>query len=367
MKKSIGMAALWAAIAIAIAILALPSLAAPSSGSVPGPIIVVNTWPFVNATAKAWSVLTGTGQGNKDDAVTAVVEGVSICENLQCDHTVGFGGSPDELAGVTLDALVMDGDTLDAGAAVALHSTRHAARAARLVMETTNHTMLAGKDADAFAASMGMPQSSLRTAWSESAWEDWKRADCQPNYRRNVSPDPRVSCGPYRPRGDTIRGSRSAATSPLGTYGRDNHDTIAMVARDATGSMAAATSTNGATHKVPGRLADSGVVGSGAYVDTEVGGCGATGDGDTMMRFVPCYQVVESMRRGMGPKEAAEEALSRIRSRHPTFQGALLALSKAGEVGAATNCMDFRYSVASGEHDGDVRVVEVPASVPCPQ
>ena len=108
MKKSIGMAALWAAIAIAIAILALPSLAAPSSGSVPGPIIVVNTWPFVNATAKAWSVLTGTGQGNKD-AVTAVVEGVSICENLQCDHTVGFGGSPDETGGVTLDALVMDG------------------------------------------------------------------------------------------------------------------------------------------------------------------------------------------------------------------------------------------------------------------
>ena len=257
MKKSIGMAALWAAIAIAI--LALPSLAAPSSGSVPGPIIVVNTWPFVNATAKAWSVLTGTGQGDKKDAVTAVVEGVSICENLQCDHTVGFGGSPDETGGVTLDALVMDGkpyflsffflvlhqlyvapgphtqthtlinhvlqrsgDTLDAGAAVALHSTRHAARAARLVMETTNHTMLAGKDADAFAASMGLPQSSLRTAWSESAWEDWKRADCQPNYRRNVSPDPRVSCGPYRPRGDTIRGSRSAATSPLGTYGRDS-------------------------------------------------------------------------------------------------------------------------------------------------
>ena len=111
MKKSIGMAALWAAIAIAIAILAaLPSLAAPSSGSVPGPIIiVVNTWPFVNATAKAWSVLTGTGQGNKKDAVTAVVEGVSICENLQCDHTVGFGGSPDETGGVTLDALVMDG------------------------------------------------------------------------------------------------------------------------------------------------------------------------------------------------------------------------------------------------------------------
>ena len=104
--KSIGMAALSAAIAIAI-LLALPSLAAPASGSVPGPVIVVNTWPFVNATAKAWSVLTGT-EGNKD-AVTAVVEGVSICENLQCDHTVGFGGSPDELAGVTLDALVMDG------------------------------------------------------------------------------------------------------------------------------------------------------------------------------------------------------------------------------------------------------------------
>ena len=87
--------------------------------------------------------------------------------------------------------------------------------------------------------------------------------------------------------GEPGAGTHAARTAPVGTFGRKNHDTIAMIALNAEGSMAAGTSTNGATHKVPGRLADSGVPGSGAYVDSEAGGCGATGDGDVMMRFVP--------------------------------------------------------------------------------
>ena len=68
-----------------------------------------------------------------------------------------------------------------------------------------------------------------------------------------------------------------------------------MIGINTKGTIVSGTSTNGAIHKVPGRLADSGVPGSGSYADSEVGGCGATGDGDVMMRFVPCYQVVESM------------------------------------------------------------------------
>jgi N4-(beta-N-acetylglucosaminyl)-L-asparaginase len=94
--------------------------------------------------------------------------------------------------------------------------------------------------------------------------------------------------------------------------------------------MASGTSTNGLTHKVPGRVGDSPVPGAGSWVDSDVGGCGATGDGDIMMRFAPCYQTVESMRLGMDPTSAAADAINRIRRKYPLFQGALVALNNQG-------------------------------------
>jgi isoaspartyl peptidase/L-asparaginase-like protein (Ntn-hydrolase superfamily) len=69
----------------------------------------------------------------------------------------------------------------------------------------------------------------------------------------------------------------------------NNHDTIGMVAIDSDGHIAAGTSTNGMTFKIPGRVGDAPIPGSGAYVDKDVGGCAATGDGDVMMRFLPWY------------------------------------------------------------------------------
>lgn len=75
------------------------------------------------------------------------------------------------------------------------------------------------------------------------------------------------------------------------------HDTIAMLALDKQGHIAAGTSTNGNCGKVPGRVGDAAVIGAGAYARGARGGvpggaCGATGDGDIMMRFLPCYQVL---------------------------------------------------------------------------
>ncbi len=77
-----------------------------------------------------------------------------------------------------------------------------------------------------------------------------------------------------------------------------------------------------------------------------------------MMRFVPCYQVVESMRQGLSAQQAVDEALGRIRRRHPRFQGALVALDRAGNHAAATNCMPFTYAVATASHPQG-RVIQV--------
>jgi N4-(beta-N-acetylglucosaminyl)-L-asparaginase len=106
-----------------------------------------------------------------------------------------------------------------------------------------------------------------------------------------------------------------------------------MIVIDEKGDIAAGTSTNGASHKIPGRVGDSPIIGSGAYVDNEVGAACGTGDGDTLMKYLPAYQAVESMRNGMSTSESAQDAIERIVRREPNFSGAILVIDKLGNHG----------------------------------
>ena len=310
----------------------------------------------------------------------ALVEGLAVCEREQCDGSVGYGGSPDEGGETTLEGLVMDGTTMDVGAVADLRGVRDAASAARRVMQHCTHTILAGSRAGDFAEEMGLERSSLETPASQEMWRKWREEkSCQPNYRTNVTPDPAASCGPYSPREAPLaalpdHASASAPPfSPENLSGRwnpdvrqDNHDTIAMVVIAAPGgAVVSGASTNGANHKVPGRVGDSAVPGAGSYALSGIGGCGCTGDGDTMMRFLPCYQVVESMRQGMSPKAAAEDAIARIRRYYPQFLGALIAVRADGTHAGAVNCWQLTYSVRRPGMDRPETHTVDPA-VPCP-
>lgn len=341
----------------------LLSQALQSSAGTP---IVVSTWPFKDAVRAAWDALQ---QGMT--AVDAVVEGCSACEALQCDGTVGFGGSPDENGETTLDAMIMDGSSMDVGAVGALRHVKDAIRAAKLVLEHTEHTFLVGDQATAFALSLGLAgPSNLSTENSLEKWLKWNENGCQPNFWRNVTPNSDSLCGPYR---TSSLNENHASIELLSSHAelsrqiencmrkeidRSNHDTISMAVIDQEGRIAAGTSTNGASYKIPGRVGDAPIVGAGAYADQEVGACGATGDGDVMMRFLPCYQVVESMRLGLSPVEAAEDAISRIRRRYPAFIGAIFALNKHGDHGGACHGWTFQYSVRTLDMD-DVDVYTV--------
>ncbi|KAK2437068.1 N-terminal nucleophile aminohydrolase (Ntn hydrolase) superfamily protein [Trifolium repens] len=147
---------------------------------------------------------------------------------------------------------------MEVGAVAAMRYVTDGIKADRLVMQ---HTLLVGENASEFAISMGLP-------------------------------------GPTNLR--------------LPHVGLHSHDTISMAVIDRMGHIAVGTSTNGATFKIPSRVGDGPIAGSSAYVVDEVGACCATGDGDIMMRFLPCYQVVESMRLGMEPKLAATAPLQNI-------------------------------------------------------
>jgi N4-(beta-N-acetylglucosaminyl)-L-asparaginase len=138
------------------------------------------------------------------------------------------------------------------------------------------------------------------------------------------------------------------------------HDTIGMISLDPNGDMAAGTSTNGLQFKIPGRVSDSALVGSGAYVDNEVGGACATGDGDVMQRFVPSYHAVQLMRQGSSPDEACLDAIKRIAKFYPTFTGAVLALDKDGRHGAACHGIEtFPYSVMQ-QGWKDPQIIQIP-------
>ncbi|XP_072989060.1 probable isoaspartyl peptidase/L-asparaginase 3 isoform X1 [Typha latifolia] len=337
--------------------------------------VVVTTWPFREAVRAAWRSVNDLDSS----AVDAVVDGCSACEELRCDGTVGPGGSPDENGETTIDALIMDGKTMEVGAVAAMRYVKDGIKAAKLVMEHTQHTLLVGEKASVFAISMGLPgPTNLSSAESFEKWAKWKQNDCQPNFRKNVFPA--NGCGPYHLsqaaspvlegtcgyiRGEDVYGKWSGASSFSGVLeknsnliGRHNHDTISMAVIDKMGHIAVGTSTNGATFKVPGRVGDGPIAGSSAYADDEVGACGATGDGDIMMRFLPCYQVVESMRQGMEPKHAAANAISRIARKYPDFVGAVFALNRKGIHAGACHGWTFQYSIRNSSMV-DVEVVTV--------
>ncbi|XP_072039774.1 N(4)-(Beta-N-acetylglucosaminyl)-L-asparaginase-like [Amphiura filiformis] len=304
--------------------------------------LVINTWAFTNATQKAWEVISS-GDGSVLDAVE---QGCSVCEVEQCDFSVGYGGSPDETGETTLDAMIMDGVTHDVGSVGGLRRIKSAISVARAVMMYTKHTLLVGEAATNFAIEMGFHNESLSTNSSIEKYNIWKAKDCQPNFRQNVLPDPEEHCGPYHPSNRKEKQAGKQQQRVNMDIDEHNHDTIGMTI-------------------VKGlRVGDSPITGSGAYVDNDVGGAAATGDGDVMMRFLPSYQVVENLRQGMSPTKACEDALARIVKKYPAFGGALVAANNKGLYGGACHGFSsFHYSLQMPSLKS-VKVVEVNCTQP---
>lgn len=212
--------------------------------------VVINTWPFTSATRAAFAALTAPSQ-QQQHHLDAISVGCNRCEVEQCDFTVGYGGSPDTNGETTLDAMILDGTTMDMGAVAHLRRVKPAIHVARAVMEHSSHSILAGDGALAFAKMMGFEETSLATLYSDAMHRQWKENNCQPNYFRNVVPAPNTSCPPFKPATlDAARGGdaslyirtesdrREQRIEALIT--RQNHDTIGMVVLGDKGDMAGA-------------------------------------------------------------------------------------------------------------------------------
>ncbi|MCM4161854.1 N(4)-(beta-N-acetylglucosaminyl)-L-asparaginase [Antarcticibacterium flavum] len=267
--------------------------------------ITIATWNFPNA-----SIMAGEMLENGATALDAVEQGVMVEEANLKNTTVGKGGAPDRDGNVTLDACIM-APTGDAGAVVYLKNNTHAVSVARKVMEETPHVMLAGEGADQFAREQGFKQENLLTPESEKAYKEWLKKK------------------EYKP-----------------IINIENHDTIGMLCIDQNGDIAGACTSSGLSYKMNGRVGDSPIIGSGLFLDNEVGGAVATGMGEAIMKSVGSFLIVELMRQGKSPQEACEEAIKRIIARNPNyreFQAAFITLNKKGEIGSYCIQKGFSY------------------------
>lgn len=295
-----------------------------------GPI-VISTWDFGQAAnAAAWNVL---GSGGR--ALDAVEAGAKIPEADPKNQSVGYGGLPDRDGRVTLDACIMD-EKYNCGSVMCLEHIMHPISVARLVMEKTPHVVLAGDGALQFALANGFKKENLLTEEAERAWKEWlKNAKYEPvmNIENKL----------YQKDNDPMPG------------GPDNHDTIGIVAMDASGNFSGACTTSGMAYKIHGRVGDSPIIGAGLYVDNEIGAATSTGVGEEVIRIVGSHLVVELMRQGRNPQQACEEAVRRIIKRNPekskTIQVGFLALNRNGEYGAYALQKGFTYSVRNEKVD----------------
>jgi beta-aspartyl-peptidase (threonine type) len=188
---------------------------------------------------------------------------------------------------VEMDASIMEGSMLRAGAVAAIPCVRHPVTVARQVMESSPHVMLVGQGAYRFAVGAGVE--TCRT-------EDLLVGRERERYLR-------VRAGEQGLVDDEFGAADDPGTS-MGTVG--------AVALDATGTLAAATSTGGTQDKLPGRVGDTPVIGAGTYADNRFGAGSATGWGEGILRVVLTKTAIDLMSAGSSPEEAGLEALERL-------------------------------------------------------
>ncbi len=305
--------------------LAASAAVIPNALRAPLPLRATSRWPSrpvivssangIRGVAKAFDLIMGGA-----DPLDAITEGVKIQELDPNDTSVGYGGLPNALGVVQLDASCMHGPTKRAGAVGALEGIKTASEVAKCVMRSTPHILLVGKDAQRFAVEYGFRVEDMLTDKARDIWLHWRaNLSDRDDYLNVPDSTPMV----HRPTG-----------------------TINMNAVTPAGEIASVTTTAGLAFKVPGRVGDSALVGAGQYADNDVGAAGSTGLGELNIMACGGFTVVDAMRRGMKPTDACLQTLRRVlrlteprlltADGKPRFQLNYYALNKQGQFGCAS-------------------------------
>jgi len=240
--------------------------------------------------------------GSSLDAVEAAVRVLEDDPNFNAGK-----GSVFTSAGTNeMDAAIMDGKTLSAGAVAGLEHVRNPIVLARTVMEKSKHVMMVGTGAEEFAKRNGIELVDAKYFFTQRRWDELQKAKAAEESGQE--------------------GGKKSIISEV-----ESHGTVGAVARDARGNLAAATSTGGTTNKLPGRVGDTPIIGAGTYANNATCAISCTGDGEFFIRAAVAHQVSALTElHGMPLAEAAERALADARKLGGT--GGLIAVDKNGNV-----------------------------------
>ncbi|NET31663.1 MAG: asparaginase [Cyanothece sp. SIO1E1] len=237
-------------------------------------------------------------------ALEAVERAVNILEE---DPTfdAGRGAFLNDKGEIELDAIIMDGRDLSFGAVAAVQNLLHPVSLARAIMNKTDHSMLVGKGAQAFAKSIGMEELDPTELLTERELAYYNQIKEDPHFKSHHPFEPLPS------------------------------DTVGAVAMDQHGNLAAATSTGGTPRKMAGRVGDSPIIGAGAYADNQTGAVSTTGWGESIMKILLAKTVCDRMEH-TSPQEAAKYGIQVLREKGKGY-GGLIGINTKGEYSFAYN------------------------------
>ena len=226
-----------------------------------------------------------------------------------------------------LDASIMDGKTMKAGAVAGLTIVKNPISAARAVMEKSKHVMLIGRGAELFATSVGLEVVDPAYFWTERRWKSLQE--------------------------ELLKESKPQASLP--TADENRFGTVGAVALDRSGNLAAGTSTGGTTNKKFGRVGDAPIIGAGNYADNESVAVSATGAGEYFIRWTVAYDIAALVKyRGLSVRDAAEEVVNRKLKAVPGAEGGVIVLDARGNFAMPFNT-EGMYRGWIGE-DGEAHV-----------
>ncbi|RRD39453.1 N(4)-(beta-N-acetylglucosaminyl)-L-asparaginase [Leptotrichia sp. OH3620_COT-345] len=254
---------------------------------------------------------------NKEKAENAVEIAIKDVEDFPYYKSVGYGGLPNEEMEVELDAAYMDGSTFNFGAVCAIKDFANPISVAKKLSKLSENNMLVSSGAEAYAHKEGFERKNMLT----------DRAKI--HYKNRIKDIAEYELKPY-----------------------SGHDTVGMVCLDVYGNMVSGTSTSGLFMKKRGRIGDSPIIGSGLYVDNEVGGASATGLGEDIMKGIISYEIVRMMETGADPQTACDRTVYNFERKMMKKRGkigdiSVVAMNNKGEWGVSTNIDNFSFVVAN--------------------
>ncbi|MFC5756693.1 N(4)-(beta-N-acetylglucosaminyl)-L-asparaginase [Rhizobium sp. GCM10022189] len=294
------------------------------------------------ANKEAWPGFPTTVQMLREGAVSldAMVAGISKVESEVKVRSVGYGGWPNMLGNMELDAAVMDGNTRDVGTVGAVPNTLPVARLAHEVMKRLPHVMLTGDGARRFASEIGFSKDDVLFEDSKRVW--WERLE------KELSPED-LAKFPDIPLAPLSR----AITDPERV-----RDTTVFLSADPARGIHAATSTSGWAWKYPGRLGDSPIPGAGFYADSRYGAAACTHTGEMTMRCSTARTVVLALKFGYSLSDAVKLAVEELKE-----------LSSGFLAGVVIHAVDAKgnHEVVNFRCEGEIRYWLWEDSMPEPE